>query len=251
MKPPAATRTKSSDPEARIAALQAELDQTRDQMRSFSYSVSHDLRAPLRAIEGFGRILLEDYAEKMDEEGKRFLNNVLTNAQVMTTLIDDLLVFHRVGEKQLSKSPVDMNQLTQDILDVVLKSAPTKPEVKLPPLPTINADMAQVRVAWEQLISNAVKFTKRESKPVIEFGSSQKDGEQIFWVRDNGVGFEMQYADKLFQIFQKLQRDADFEGNGIGLALVKRVAEKHGGRAWAEAKPNEGATFYLALPRET
>jgi light-regulated signal transduction histidine kinase (bacteriophytochrome) len=250
MKPPAATRTKSPDPEARITALKAELDQAREQMRSFSYSVSHDLRAPLRAIEGFGRILLEDYAAKLDEEGQRFLNNVLSNAQVMSTLIDDLLVFHRVGEKSLSKGPVDMNQLTQDILDVVLKSTPTKPEVKLPPLPTIQADVAQVRIAWEQLISNAVKFSKRESNPVIEFGSSQQDGEQIFWVRDNGVGFEMQYAEKLFQIFQKLQREPDFEGNGIGLALVKRIAEKHGGRTWAEAKPDEGATFYLALPRD-
>lgn len=238
----------AEDKDARIVELEAEVEQMRQQMRSFSYSVSHDLRAPLRAIEGFGRILLEDYGKNLDEDGHRFLQHVLSNAQIMSTLIDDLLKFHRLGERTVTKMTVDMNQLAREVVDSVPKPEGVNPEFKVSNLPALHADRALLQTALEHLIGNAIKFSKRNPKPVIELGCTPRDGEQILWVRDNGIGFDMQYADKLFQIFQKLQKEPDFEGNGIGLSLVKRVADKLGGRVWTESKPNQGATFFLALP---
>jgi light-regulated signal transduction histidine kinase (bacteriophytochrome) len=243
---------RNTDRDARVAELEAELQQCRDQMRSFSYSVSHDLRAPLRAIEGFGRILLEDYATKLDEEGQRFLQNVLQNAQTMSTLIDDLLTFHRLGERSVTPTKVNMTQLVNEVVAAVPKAdKQPQPEIKLQELPDVTADAALLRIAWEQLISNGIKFSKSQPRPLLEFGSKTQDGEHTYWLRDNGIGFDMQYADKLFNIFQKLQRDPEYSGNGIGLALVKRAVEKNRGRVWAEARPNQGATFYMALPRHS
>jgi len=250
MKAAAELRNKTNSENGRVAELEAQMDQFRQQMRSFSYSVSHDLRAPLRAIEGFGRILMEDYASKLDEEGRRFLSHILNNAQTMSTLIDDLLTFHRLGERSVTPTSVDMMELVREVAAAVPKPGP-EPEVKIEPLPRITVDAALMRIAWEQLISNAFKFSKQQTKPQVEIGSNAQDGDQIFWIRDNGVGFDMEYADKLFQIFQKLQKEPEFPGNGIGLALVKRAVEKNQGRVWAEAKPNEGATFYVALPRQS
>lgn len=250
MKPSAAARTKpdSEDKDTRIAVLEAELEHTRQEMRAFSYSVSHDLRAPLRAIEGFARIVSEDYSEALDDEGRKYVQHVLQNAQVMSSLIEGLLSYHRLNEKPLSKSKVDMTQLTQDVMAALPKPS-NAPEVKVPKLPTIPADPALMRIAWEQLMSNALKFSKRSTQPMIEVGADERDGEHVLWVKDNGVGFDMQYANKLFQMFQKLQRDPEFDGHGVGLALVRRVAEKHKGRAWADASPNNGATFYFAVPK--
>jgi light-regulated signal transduction histidine kinase (bacteriophytochrome) len=250
MKPAAELRSKPSEQNGRVEELESQIDQFREQMRSFSYSVSHDLRAPLRAIEGFGRILAEDYGSKLDEEGQRFLQHILQNAQTMSTLIDDLLTFHRLGERSVSPVPVNMTELVREVMTAVPKPGP-EPEVKIPTLPNVVADQALLRIAWEQLISNALKFSKKQARPVIEFGSSVQNGEQIFWIRDNGIGFDVEYAEKLFQIFQKLQKEPEFPGNGIGLALVKRAIEKNNGRVWAEAKPNGGATFYVALPRQS
>jgi light-regulated signal transduction histidine kinase (bacteriophytochrome) len=248
MKSAADARSKPSESNRRVSELESQLEQFRQQMRSFSYSVSHDLRAPLRAIEGFGRIIVEDYADKLDEDGQRFLQNILNNAQTMSTLIDDLLTYHRLGERSVNPTVVDMNELTREVVAAVPKPGP-EPEVKIPKLPAVTADHTLLRVAWEQLISNALKFSKKQNKPLLEFGSKAQDGEQVYWIRDNGIGFDMNYADKLFQIFQKLQKEPEFPGNGIGLALVKRAVEKNNGRVWAEAKPDAGATFYVALPR--
>jgi light-regulated signal transduction histidine kinase (bacteriophytochrome) len=249
MKPSASAPKKSEqDEEPRIAALETELEHCRQEMRSFSYSVSHDLRAPLRAIEGFARIISEDYSQALDEEGRKFIQHVLQNAQVMGSLIEGLLNYHRLNERPMSKSNVNMTNLTQEVLGALPKPA-NSPEIKVAKLPTVSADPALMRIAWEQLISNALKFSKRASTPVIEFGADDRDGEHIIWVKDNGVGFDMQYANKLFQMFQKLQKDPEFDGHGVGLALVRRVAERHNGRAWAEAAPNSGATFYFAVPK--
>jgi light-regulated signal transduction histidine kinase (bacteriophytochrome) len=250
MKPSAQARTKPEDTncDARLGALEAELERVKHEMRSFSYSVSHDLRAPLRAIEGFARIIVEDYAKTLDDEGQKFLGHILQNAQVMGGLIEGLLSYHRLNEKPVSKSKVNMTELTRDVLDALPKPAKA-PEMKIPELPTIPGDPALMRIAWEQLLSNAVKFSKQSEKPKIELGASEQDGEHVIWVKDNGVGFDMQYANKLFQMFQKLQKDPQFEGHGVGLALVRRVAEKHQGRTWAEAAPDKGATFYFAVPK--
>lgn len=236
-----------NDKDARIAELEAELERARQEMRAFSYSVSHDLRAPLRAIEGFSRIVSEDYAQALDEDGRKYVQHVLQNAQIMSVLIEGLLSYHRLNEKPVSKSAVNMTQLTSELLGVLPK--PASVEIKPPQLPTIPADPALMRMAWEQLLSNALKFSKQVEKPAIEFGADERDGEHVLWIKDNGVGFDMQYANKLFQVFQKLQKDPEFEGHGVGLALVRRIAEKHNGRAWAEAAPNQGATFYFAVPK--
>ena len=248
MKPSAESRKYSTDEkEGRIVELEAELAKLKQEARAFSYSVSHDLRAPLRAIEGFSRILAEDYSKNLDEEGQKFLQHVLQNAQTMSGLIDGLLQYHRLNERGVNKAAVDMTQLTRDIVAALPKEK--QPGVTIPKLPTVQADPALMRIAWEQLVSNALKFSRRAEKAAIEFGSSQQNGETVLWVKDNGIGFDMQYSDKLFHIFQKLQRESDFEGHGVGLALVRRVAEKHHGRVWVDAKPDQGATFYLALPK--
>jgi light-regulated signal transduction histidine kinase (bacteriophytochrome) len=252
MKLSAATRAKPEsevDKDARIAALETELEKVRNEMRAFSYSVSHDLRAPLRAIEGFARIISEDYAQTLDEEGRKFVQHVLQNAQIMSSLIEGLLQYHRLNERPISKAKVNMTELTNEVLAALPKQS-NGPEVKIPKLPSIAADPALMRIAWEQLMSNALKFSKRSAKPMIELGADDRDGEHVIWIRDNGVGFDMQYANKLFQMFQKLQKDSDFDGHGVGLALVRRVAEKHNGRTWAEASPNNGATFYFAVPKD-
>jgi light-regulated signal transduction histidine kinase (bacteriophytochrome) len=166
----------------------------------------------------------------------------------MSALIEGLLSYHRLNERPISKSCVNIEQLSKDVLAAVPKSA-TAPEIKMQKLPTIRVDPALMRIAWEQLVSNAVKFSRRAAMPTIEFGADEQDGEYVLWIKDNGIGFDMAYRDKLFQMFQKLQKDPEFEGHGVGLALVRRIAERHQGRAWAEAKPNEGATFYFAVPK--
>ena len=248
MKPSARAEKPDISPDVRIAALETELERVRQEMRAFSYSVSHDLRAPLRAIEGFTRILSEDYSQSLDDEGRKFLDHVLQNAQIMGSLIEGLLSYHRLNERPMSKSKVDMTQLTNELV-AALPKPETPPSIRIGKLPTISADPALIRIAWEHLIANALKFSKRAATPSIEIGADDRDGQHILWVKDNGIGFDMQYANKLFQMFQKLQKDPEYDGHGVGLALVRRVAEKHDGRAWAEAKPDQGATFYLALPR--
>ncbi len=250
MKPfvgPHKTPAAPDEKDVRIAELTAELEKARQEMRSFSHSVSHDLRAPLRAMEGFGRILIEDYAQALDEEGRRFLENIVANAQTMTSLLDDLLAYHRLTEKRPAKSEVDLSLLTQELLAALPKPGPV-PEFKVHSLPTVLADPDLLRVAWEHLLANALKFSRKNPRPALEIGSNSSGPEKIFWIKDNGIGFDNQYAPKLFQVFQKLQKDPEFPGNGIGLAIVKRIVEKHGGRVWADAALDRGATFFIALP---
>jgi light-regulated signal transduction histidine kinase (bacteriophytochrome) len=234
---------------ARIAELEAQLERSESEMRDFSHSVSHDLRAPLRAIEGFARILSEDYGNTLDPEGQKFLRYILDNTQRMGSLIESLLMYYRMGAKVVTPIPISMTDLTREVVASLGASVGGKqPEVLLPKLPKITGDPTLIRQAWEQLISNALKFSKRQEKPIVEFGGSESADESVIWVRDNGVGFDIKYADRLGQVFQKLQRDEDFPGNGIGLALVKRIMEKHNGRFWAESAPGKGSTFYIALP---
>jgi PAS domain S-box-containing protein len=217
-------------------------------LESFSYSVSHDLRAPLRAIDGFSRILLEDEFDKLDAEGQRLLNVVCDNAVKMGRLIDDILAFSRSTRGEMNVAPIDMDESVRSVikeLEPVLAGRKVTFDIK--PLAAVQGDGAMIKRVWTNLIDNAVKFTALKPEAVIEIGSTVGDKETIYYVKDNGAGFDMQYVGKLFGVFQRLH-GTEFAGTGIGLAIVKRIIAKHGGRMWAEGKVNEGATFYFTLP---
>ncbi|MDD5300126.1 MAG: ATP-binding protein [Gallionella sp.] len=227
----------------------AEIEAANKELEAFSYSVSHDLRAPLRAIDGFSRSLLDDHADKLDDEGKRLLNVVCSSAQKMGQLIEDLLVYSRAGRQEVSTSEVDMENLARVALDdLQWATAGRDLFVEIKPLPPAHGDLSMLRQVWFNLISNAIKFTRPKSPAQIEVGGTAGETELVYYVKDNGVGFNMQYVDKLFGVFQRLHRADEFEGSGIGLASVKRIITRHGGRVWAEGKINEGATIYFALP---
>ncbi|HEY3999721.1 MAG TPA: PAS domain S-box protein [Candidatus Xenobia bacterium] len=236
--------------ERRVAERTAELQDANRELESFSYSVSHDLRAPLRAIDGFSRILLEDHAEQLDAEGQRVVNVVINNTRKMGQLIDDLLAFSRLGRKAVEGNMVSVEELAGTIFEE-LKFINPKRHVALTlpqPLPRVWADAAMLRQVLVNLLSNAIKFTGKKPEAYIELGWQADDGLYRFWVKDNGAGFDMAYASKLFGVFQRLHKPSDFEGTGVGLAIVQRIVTKHGGRIWAESKINEGATFFFTWP---
>ena len=236
--------------EQRVIERTAQLEAANKELESFSYSVSHDLRAPLRAITGFSSMLLEDYSDKLDGEGKRLLNVVRDSTKKMGVLIDDLLTLSRVGRRTFEKSKIDMDKLARIVFDEV-KTAIPKREIQfnINPLPSAYGDRGMIHQVFFNLMSNAVKFTRTREKAVIEVSGWGEEGENIYYVRDNGVGFDMQYAGKLFGAFQRMHVEREFEGTGIGLAVIQRIIHRHGGRVWAEGKVNEGATFYFAIPK--
>ncbi len=241
-------RQMNSDLEQRVAERTAELE-------SFAYSVSHDLRTPLRAIDGFSRLVLQQYEGKLDDEGKRLLNVVRDNTQKMGQLIDDILAFSRAGRLEIKKSETDMEALAHEVWqDIEPSMAGREVRLEIKPLPKMQGDTAMLRQVWVNLLGNAAKFTSPKAAAAIEVGGSLglvangAGNECTFYVKDNGVGFDMQYVDKLFGVFQRLHGIEEFEGTGIGLAIVKRIITRHGGRVWAEGRVNEGATFYFALP---
>ncbi len=213
-------------------------------LESFSYSVSHDLRAPLRALSGYSKILEEDYLPVLDEEARRLLGNIQTNAVRMGQLIDDLLAFSKLGRKQVVKVTVEMQELVEKILEELKPSAAVQVRNLFP----AEADPILFHQVWINLISNAIKYSAKSKHPTIEIGSEKKENETVYYVKDNGAGFDMKYAGKLFGVFQRLHRQEDFEGTGVGLAIVNKIVTKHGGKVWAEAKVNEGATFYFTIP---
>lgn len=234
--------------EQKVIERTAQLEEVNKELESFSYSVSHDLRAPLRAIDGYARIIEEDYFKLFDEEGKRLFSVIQHNAKKMGTLIDDLLSFSRLGRKELNKMKVDMNELVEGAVLELEKSTNHRAKITVGQLGTAEIDYGLINQVMINLISNAIKYSAKNPEPKVEISANRTEQEIIFSVRDNGVGFDMQYAHKLFGVFQRLHSEADFEGTGVGLAIVKRIITKHGGRVWAEAKPNEGATFYFSLP---
>jgi light-regulated signal transduction histidine kinase (bacteriophytochrome) len=235
--------------EQRVAERTAQLEAANNELESFSYSVSHDLRTPLRAIDGFSHILLEDYASKLDEEGKRLLNVVRNNTSRMGQLIDDILQFSRTGRLEISFSRIDMEKLAYSVfIELRPVVVGDKFQLEIEPLPPARGDSAMMRQVFVNLLSNAIKFSSTREIARIQVGATVKDDETIYYVKDNGVGFDMQYADKLFGVFQRLHSVNEFEGTGIGLAIVKRIIARHGGRVWAEGKINEGATMYFTLP---
>ena len=230
---------------------QESLARTNAELEGFSYSVSHDLRSPLRAIDGYARVLLEDYAAALDAEGQRLLNAVRDNAKRMGQLIDSLLRFSRLGRQALKLQPIDMTGLARAALED-LRQVPGDghPEVSLQDLPPAVGDRTLLQQVLANLLSNAFKFSRTRPRPRVEIAARLEGTEAVYFVRDNGVGFDMAYADKLFQVFNRLHGTNEFEGTGVGLALVQRIVERHGGRVWAEGAVNEGATFYFTLPRQ-
>jgi len=233
--------------------LQKRVEEAADankELEGFSYSVSHDLRAPLRAIHGYSRMLMEDYADRVDGDGRRFLEVISANTRRMGQLIDDLLDFSRLGRKALVMSPVDMEATVKQLSDEALAASPDrKIEFRIGSLPRAHGDLSILRIALTNLISNAVKYSKGRDPAVIEISGSAGEKENTYVVKDNGVGFEMEYAHKLFGVFQRLHRPEDFEGTGVGLALVQRIIHRHGGRVTAQGAVNAGATFTFTLPR--
>lgn len=242
------SRSTVIDYTAQLEALH-KIESLNKELESFSYSVSHDLRAPLRSIDGYTQILIEDYAPKLDDEGNRLLNVVVNNARRMGKLIDDLLDFSRVGRKEITKTTVSADNLVQSVISEI-KSEVTDRKItfNVGELPSGEADSSLIRQVWYNLISNAVKYTRRKEHAIISITGEMTDHAVIYTIKDNGTGFDMQYAPKLFGVFQRLHRQQDFEGTGVGLAIVHRIVIRHGGKAWAEGKVNEGATFSFSLP---
>jgi len=225
------------------------LAESNQELERFSYSASHDLRAPLRAINGYAQALFEDHAARLDEEGKRLLTVIRDSAKLGGQLIDALLDFSRVGRQALARAPVDLTALAENVVSELRQTqASVAVEVVLTPLPPTSGDGALLRNVLINLIGNAFKFSANRAHPRVEIGAQNDGTEVVYYVKDNGVGFDMQYANKLFGVFQRLHRPDEFEGTGVGLALAQRIIQRHGGRIWAEGKVNEGATFFFTLP---
>ncbi len=234
--------------ERKIVAGTEQLVAANKELEAFSYSVSHDLRAPLRAIDGYTRMIEEDYGRLFDEEGRRLLETVQTNAKRMGILIDDLLQFSRLGKKELIKTEVNMTANASAAITEINKSVDHRAAVIVDELIPASADYTLINQVFINLISNAVKYSAKKEKPVVKIKSEKVNNEVVYSINDNGAGFEMKYVGKLFGVFQRLHSMEEFEGTGVGLAIVQRIITKHGGRVWAEGKTGEGATFYFTLP---
>jgi PAS domain S-box-containing protein len=248
--------TERKNAEERIQILNRNLEQhvanltaaNRD-LDAFTYSLAHDLRAPLRHIHGFANILMQDWNEKIDDEGKRYLGKIVKSSREMGVMVDDLLNFARLGRVELQRTLVDLSQMVEEVKHQLEPDTQGRSiQWEVGQLPTVAGDPALLRQVLVNLLSNAVKYTSKEQNAQIKIGSGNGGNEITVFVRDNGAGFEMKYAEKLFRVFQRLHRAEEFEGTGVGLANVRRIIERHGGRIWAEGEPGKGATFYFSLP---
>jgi PAS domain S-box-containing protein len=238
-----------------LEAKARQLEISNKELESFSYSISHDLRAPLRAIDGFALMIEEDYREKLDTEGRRYVAVIRENSKRMGALIDDLLEFSRLGRLPVVSHDINVEQLVHEVVQEVLHehgrhaAGGAAPHVEIGQLPPARGDRGLLRQVWTNLIANAIKYSSKKTHPRIEVSGGQTAAETHYSVRDNGVGFDMDYAGKLFGVFQRLHRADEFSGTGVGLAIVHRVVSRHGGRVWAEGKLGDGAVFSFALPR--
>lgn len=232
--------------EQRVSERTSDLKAANKDLESFSYSISHDLRTPLRALNGFANILLDEYSAIIDDEGKRMLGIIVENANRMGLLIDDLLAFSRLGRQQIRLSRIDMNAMVESVCKELITEK-DKVNLHLNSIPSANGDPAMIKQVWMNLIGNAVKFTTRVPKRIIEIGFSTVDNECVYYVKDNGAGFDTAYSNNLFRVFKRLHSASEFEGTGVGLAFVKQIIQRHKGRVWAEAKVDEGATFYFTV----
>lgn len=233
----------------RLASANTALEAANKELEAFSYSISHDLRAPLRSILGYSDVILEDSSEGLNDVGKQALAVIKKNANRMNLLIDDLLKFSKLGAKDPVKTNVDTSAVVSEIMRQLTTDAPNVQWV-VHGLSPVYADRVLLSQVWINLLSNAIKYSSKSPDPKIEVGTYARNNETVFFVKDNGVGFDMLYADKLFGVFQRLHHTEEFEGTGVGLSLVKRIINKHRGEVWAESKKDEGATFYFSLPGE-
>ena len=232
-----------------LATNLKQLEFANKELESFSFSVSHDLRAPLRAIHGYTNILAEDFSENLNAEAKGHLGEIIKNAQKMSHLIDDLLTFSHLGKNEIVRNQINTERILKNIIEDFCNQYSVKKTVfKVGNLLPATGDSSMLEQVWVNLISNAYKYSGKNESPSIEIGSTQNDHEITYYVKDNGVGFDMQYYNKLFGIFQRLHGESEFEGTGVGLAIVERIVTRHGGRVWANAKVNEGATFCFTIP---
>ncbi len=224
--------------------------QLEQELKSLSYAISHDLRAPLRAVTGFATVLKKKASGQLSEEHQRYLGMIIENVEKMNELMDDMLTYSRISGHELVISTLDMNMLVTEVLNEFKKSVKEKvPNLIVSKLEPVDADHQLMRQVWHHLIDNATKFSIGVNDPKIEIGSSVEHHEIIYYISDNGVGFDMEYVDKLFQLFQRLHGDDEFEGTGAGLAIVRRIISRHGGKAWAESHKAAGATFYFSIPK--
>jgi light-regulated signal transduction histidine kinase (bacteriophytochrome) len=233
----------------KIKERTSELEQSIKEMEAFSYSVSHDLRAPLRIINGYSKLLSNEYMEKFDADGKEFITAIIDNTKYMGRLIDDLLNLSRMGREAINTVKVDMTSLTQVVLhEMKMNDENISADIKVHHLHPCVCDQLLIRQVWINLISNAIKYSRKKESPKIEIGSYEKGNQTVYYVKDNGAGFDMKFAAKLFGVFIRLHDRSEFDGTGVGLALVHRIVTKHGGKVWANGKVDEGAVFYFSLP---
>lgn len=233
-----------------LAGKVAQVTEVNRELEAFSYSVSHDLRAPLRHIAGFSEKLRAGLGDAVDDKVKHYCDVITASARRMSTLIEDLLSYSRLGRHALRLQPVDMQSLVEEVRAVLMSNVEGRTITwRLAPLPVVIADAATIQLAWQNLLDNAIKYTAGKENAIIEIGNDDIGEERVFWVRDNGAGFDMRYVDKLFGVFQRLHKASAFPGSGIGLASVRRIIARHGGRTWAEGIPEQGSTFFFSLPR--
>jgi light-regulated signal transduction histidine kinase (bacteriophytochrome) len=232
---------------ANLQRYTLELEAMNKELDSFSYSVSHDLRAPLRAVDGYARMLEEDYRERLDAEGQRLLGVVREASTRMGRLIDDLLAFSRLGRQEIAARRIDMVGLVAEV--IAESKGDSSAVIEVGALPPAQADRPMLKQVWLNLVGNALKYSGKRDAPLVQIDGKAEGEELVYSVRDNGAGFDMRYADKLFGVFQRLHRVDEFPGTGVGLAIVQRVVARHGGRVWAQGRPGEGACFYFTLPR--
>ncbi|MBI5819631.1 MAG: PAS domain S-box protein [Verrucomicrobia bacterium] len=243
-------RKLNTDLERRVEERTAQLQEANKELDTFSHSVSHDLLAPLRNINGFASMLIEEHAKRLDEEGRRLLGTICGEADRMSQMVGELLAFSRLGRQSMLRSEVDMTALAQSVFDQCAAQVPDRKLMfKLQPLPSAQGDAAMLSHVWVNLISNAIKYTRPKPVAKIEITGRADGNEIVYCVKDNGAGFDMNYVQKLFGVFQRLHTEAEFEGTGVGLTIVQRIIKRHGGRVWAEGKVNEGAAFYFTLPK--